>query len=34
MMPIWWSDKGLIVRGGWLFGKNKGSFGHNGWSGS
>jgi CubicO group peptidase (beta-lactamase class C family) len=24
----------LILRGGWLFGKNKESFGHNGWGGS
>ena len=34
MMPIRWSDIGLIFRGGWLFGKNKESFGHNGWGGS
>ena len=34
MMPIRWSDIGLILRGGWLFGKNKESFGHNGWGGS
>jgi len=34
MVPIRWSDVGLILRGGWLFGKNKESFGHNGWGGS
>jgi len=34
MMPIRWSEVGLILRGGWLFGKNKQSFGHNGWGGS
>jgi CubicO group peptidase (beta-lactamase class C family) len=34
MMPIRWTDVGLILRGGWLFGKNKESFGHNGWGGS
>jgi CubicO group peptidase (beta-lactamase class C family) len=34
MMPIRWSNIGLILRGGWLFGKNKESFGHNGWGGS
>ena len=34
MMPIRWSAVGLILRGGWLFGKNKESFGHNGWGGS
>jgi CubicO group peptidase (beta-lactamase class C family) len=34
MMPIRWSEIGLILRGGWLFGKNKESFGHNGWGGS
>jgi CubicO group peptidase (beta-lactamase class C family) len=34
MMPIRWSEVGLIIRGGWLFGKNKESFGHNGWGGS
>jgi hypothetical protein len=33
-MPIRWSEIGLILRGGWLFGKNKESFGHNGWGGS
>jgi hypothetical protein len=30
MLPIRWSQVGLILRGGWLFGKNKKSFGHNG----
>jgi CubicO group peptidase (beta-lactamase class C family) len=34
MMPIRWSQVGLILKGGWLFGKNKESFGHNGWGGS
>ncbi len=34
MMPVRWSKVGLILRGGWLFGKNKESFGHNGWGGS
>jgi len=34
MMPIRWSKVGLILRGGWLFGKNKEAFGHNGWGGS
>jgi len=34
MLPIRWSEVGLILRGGWLFGKNKGAFGHNGWGGS
>ena len=34
MLPIRWSHVGLILRGGWLFGKNKESFGHNGWGGS
>jgi CubicO group peptidase (beta-lactamase class C family) len=34
MLPIRWSQFGLILRGGWLFGKNKESFGHNGWDGS
>jgi CubicO group peptidase (beta-lactamase class C family) len=34
MMPIRWSNVGLILRGGWLFGKYKESFGHNGWGGS
>jgi CubicO group peptidase (beta-lactamase class C family) len=34
MLPIRWSQVGLILRGGWLFGKNNESFGHNGWGGS
>jgi CubicO group peptidase (beta-lactamase class C family) len=34
MLPIRWSQVGLIIRGGWLFGMNKESFGHNGWGGS
>jgi CubicO group peptidase (beta-lactamase class C family) len=34
MLPIRWSQIGLILRGGWLLGKNKESFGHNGWGGS
>jgi CubicO group peptidase (beta-lactamase class C family) len=34
MMPIRWSQVGLILRSGWLFGKNRESFGHNGWGGS
>jgi CubicO group peptidase (beta-lactamase class C family) len=34
MLPIRWTEVGLILRGGWLFGKNKESFGHNGWGGS
>lgn len=34
MLPVRWSAVGLILRGGWLFGKNKESFGHNGWGGS
>jgi CubicO group peptidase (beta-lactamase class C family) len=34
MLPIRWTDVGLILRGGWLFGKNRESFGHNGWGGS
>jgi CubicO group peptidase (beta-lactamase class C family) len=33
-LPIRWTDIGLILRGGWLFGKNRESFGHNGWGGS
>jgi len=33
-MKIRWSRVGLILRGGWLFGKNRLSFGHNGWGGS
>jgi CubicO group peptidase (beta-lactamase class C family) len=34
MLPIRWSQIGLILRGGWLFGKNREAFGHNGWGGS
>jgi CubicO group peptidase (beta-lactamase class C family) len=34
MMPIRWSNIGLIPRGRWLFEKNKETFGHNGWGGS
>ena len=34
MLPIRWSEIGLILRGGWLFGNNNESFGHNGWGGS
>ena len=34
MLPIRWSQVGSILRGGWIFGKNKESFGHNGWGGS
>jgi len=33
-MKIRWTKSGLILRGGYLFGKNKFSFGHNGWGGS
>ena len=33
-MPIKWTYSGYILRGGWMFGKNKESFGHNGWGGS
>ena len=33
-LPIRWSNLGFILRGGWMFGKNKESFGHNGWGGS
>jgi CubicO group peptidase (beta-lactamase class C family) len=33
-LSIRWTDIGLILRSGWLFGKNKESFGHNGWGGS
>jgi hypothetical protein len=31
MMPISWSEINLILRGGWLFVKNKDSFGRKGW---
>ena len=34
MLPIKWTYSGYILRGGWMFGKNKDSFGHNGWGGS
>ena len=33
-LPIKWTYSGYILRGGWMFGKNKESFGHNGWGGS
>ena len=33
-MKIRWTKSGLILRGGYLFGKNKSSFEHNGWGGS
>jgi len=33
-VPIKWTYSGFILRGGWMFGKNKSSFGHNGWGGS
>jgi len=33
-LPIKWTYSGYILRGGWMFGKNKNSFGHNGWGGS
>ena len=33
-MPIKWTNIGFLLRGGWMFGKNKESFGHNGWGGS
>jgi len=32
--PIKWTNLGFILRGGWMFGKHKESFGHNGWGGS
>ncbi len=32
--PIRWTYSGFILRGGWMFGKNKEAFGHNGWGGS
>ena len=31
---IRWSQLGFVLRGGWMFGKYKESFGHNGWGGS
>ena len=30
-LPIKWTYSGFILRGGWMFGKNKEAFGHNGW---
>ena len=33
-LPIKWTYSGYILRGGWMFGKYKESFGHNGWGGS
>jgi len=33
-LSIKWTYSGYILRGGWMFGKNKKSFGHNGWGGS
>lgn len=33
-LPIKWTYSGFILRGGWIFGKNKESFGHYGWGGS
>jgi len=32
--PIRWTNLGFILRGGWMFGRHKESFGHNGWGGS
>ncbi len=32
--PVRWTNLGFILRGGWMFGKHKESFGHNGWGGS
>ena len=32
-LPIKWTYSGFILRGGWMFGKNKEAFGHNGWGG-
>ena len=32
--PIRWTNLGFILRGGWMFGKHRDSFGHNGWGGS
>jgi CubicO group peptidase (beta-lactamase class C family) len=31
---IRWTNLGFILRSGWMFGKHKESFGHNGWGGS
>lgn len=33
-LPVKWTYSGYLLRGGYLFGKNKDSFGHNGWGGS
>lgn len=33
-LAIRWTNIGYILRGGWMFGRNKDSFGHNGWGGS
>jgi CubicO group peptidase (beta-lactamase class C family) len=33
-LPIKWTNSGYILRGGWIFGKNREAFGHNGWGGS
>ena len=33
-LHIKWTHSGFILRGGWMFGKNKKAFGHNGWGGS
>ena len=33
-LPIKWTNLGFILRGGWMFGKYKQNFGHNGWGGS
>ena len=33
-LHIKWTHSGFILRGGWMFGKNKENFGHNGWGGS
>ena len=33
-LHIKWTHSGFILRGGWMFGKNKENFGHNWWGGS
>ena len=33
-LPIRWTNLGFILSGGWMFGKNREAFGHNGWGGS
>ncbi|MDC1148313.1 serine hydrolase [Pelagibacteraceae bacterium] len=33
-LPMRWTNIGYLLRGGWMFGKNKENFGHNGWGGS